>query len=411
MNRIVLLISLWCAVVAGAAQSEVADFTGAWSTTYGTVTFRQSDGRVSGDYLMEGERCLVQGTVQGRRLTFTYREPYAEGEGYFDLAEDGNAFEGNWKAKGASPWSRWTGKRSDGGTDAPVSFEGVWNSSYGPLRLRQNGSVVKGFYRMGSGIPAEVSGDVKGRALILSYDENGVKGHARFELDPDGASFSGTWEDEKGMSGEWTGVRMEENPGRVWLIVLEARWEASLSEKEYAYGNMLASYFARLENVECRHRYFDDAESLMRACSEIPFLAGPVVVALASHGSEEGIVVGTRTIAAADLAKCFRHADNMILLHFSSCLVLAGPLGNELLQSLPSDVTFPISGYTTAVDWGGSAIAEFLYLDLILSRGEEPAEAAKQLVALMPVAGDKAPANAPFDPLGFKFMPAQKMRK
>ena len=36
----------------------------------------------------------------------------------------------------------------------------------------------------------------------------------------------------------------------------------------------------------------------------------------------------------------------------------------------------PVSGYTTSVDWSGSAILEFTYLDLILGKGLAPTEAA-----------------------------------
>ena len=94
-------------------------------------------------------------------------------------------------------------------------------------------------------------------------------------------------------------------PGRVWLVILEARWEESLADREYAYGTMLESYFARMQNVECRHRFFDDADSLARVCSEIPFLPEPAVVVIASHGSEEGLAVGSRRISAGEIAAGF----------------------------------------------------------------------------------------------------------
>ena len=64
-------------------------------------------------------------------------------------------------------------------------------------------------------------------------------------------------------------------------------------------------------------------------------------------------------------------------------------------------VEFPISGYTTAVDWSMSAIIEFLYFDMILSRGMAPNIAAANLLKILPLAGEKAFANAPFPAAGF----------
>ena len=87
---------------------------------------------------------------------------------------------------------------------------------------------------------------------------------------------------------------------------------------------------------------------------------------------------------------------------------MAGTLPAELAKRLPPGVSFPMSGYTTSVDWGASAAAEFLYFDCVLSRGMEPAEAAKALLAAMPAAGDRASPGAPFPALGFRFVPAGK---
>ena len=282
------------------------------------------------------------------------------------------------------------------------------NGHFTMIGLRQDNGTVTGFYRMSDGRFAAVSGKASGTDLDFSYDESGVKGTAHIEMEPDGSAFAGTWEAEDGNKGEWTGARIEAKPGRLWLVVLEAGWQESLDEREYAFGTMLGTYFARAQNVECRHRFFDDAESLKRACSEIPFLPEPVVVAIASHGSEEGIVAGGQTIDAEALADCFARADNVILLHFSACLAMAGSLPADIAERLPPGISFPMSGYSTSVDWGASAAAEFLYLDLVLARGMEPADAAGMLVKLLPVAGDRGPAGSPFAPLGFRLIPAKK---
>jgi hypothetical protein len=390
--------------------AENADFSGDWESTYGSLTMKQTGNRVTGSYDMHDNPCLIEGSVQGNRLTFTYREPNAAGEGWFDLSAKGASFDGRWREEGKTEWGRWTGERiAKQPTQGPSLFNGIWNSTYGPLRLRQDGNTVRGFYRMKDGRFADITGTANGRELSFSYNEGNTKGTGQFTMNAQGSQFTGTWKAEDGMHGDWTGARIAAKPGRTWLIVLEARWEESLDEREYAYGTMLEAFFARAPNVECRHRFFDDADSLKRVCSEIPFLPEPVVVVIASHGAKDGVVVGNRRIDAATIAECFARANNVSLLHFSSCLVMEGSMPTDLAKRLPSGISFPMSGYTTAVDWGASAAVEFLYLDFILARGMEPADAAKSLLDIMPVAGDHTVALSPFEPLGLRFIPARKL--
>ena len=68
---------------------------------------------------------------------------------------------------------------------------------------------------------------------------------------------------------------------------------------------------------------------------------------------------------------------------------------------------FPVSGYSTSVDWGASALLEFTYLDLMLNRGMDPAEAAAKLPALISYAGDSVAPDSPYLAAGFRFFPAR----
>ena len=72
-------------------------------------------------------------------------------------------------------------------------------------------------------------------------------------------------------------------------------------------------------------------------------------------------------------------------------------------------LAFPVSGYTTSVDWGGSALIEFTYLDMILAQHLTPAQAAEQLPRLLTFAGDESPSGSPYAAAGFRFfMPRQQ---
>src|SRR5437588_11169064 len=115
-------------------------FAGNWLSTFGPMTLAQSGATVRGSYAMgPGKTCRIQGKVKdGGRLTFTYREPEAAGEGWFELAPDGQSFAGKWREEGAERWLPWQGNR--------VGFVGLWDSSFGLLRLVREGKRFHGLY-------------------------------------------------------------------------------------------------------------------------------------------------------------------------------------------------------------------------------------------------------------------------
>ena len=77
----------------------------------------------------------------------------------------------------------------------------------------------------------------------------------------------------------------------------------------------------------------------------------------------------------------------------------------EVARDLQRLGRFPVSGYTTAVDWAASAILEFMYFDLILTRGLDPAAAAQQVRELLSFAGDAGNPDVGFRGTGFRFLP------
>ena len=173
---------------------------------------------------------------------------------------------------------------------------------------------------------------------------------------------------------------------------------------EYSFGAMLRAFFARTPHVAVRHRFFSDDASLARWIGELAYLVEPTVLVIATHGAPEGVRVGGHTIGAETIARGLRLARSVQLLHFSACLMLKDRLASEILRKLEGDARFPISGYTKSVDWAASAIIEFMYLDLILSRGSAPETAARSLEQLMPFAGSEPLPGVPFAPAGFRLV-------
>ena len=88
------------------------------------------------------------------------------------------------------------------------------------------------------------------------------------------------------------------------------------------------------------------------------------------HG--RGLTVHGKPFNNGALVESLRYADNVILLHFSSCLMMQDGKAGELARALQEAVRFPISGYDRSVDWAASALIEFHYLDMVLGRGLLP---------------------------------------
>ncbi len=401
-----LLAALALSAAAPAAPTQDDDtpagsFAGAWETTFGAMVLDESGTRVTGTYVMEGQRCTIEGRLEGAELVFRYREPAASGEGRFTLAKDGMSFTGRWRETGQEAWHPWTGKR----VRARAPFDGVFDTSFGKMRLARKGNRVRGIYAFGAAV-STLEGEVDGKRLAFRYVEPQAQGEGWFDLSStDGARFAGEWRAEGSSEWRgWKGERVEPIPGRVWLVVVEARWEGGLADREYSFGEMLRSFFARSSHVEVRHRFFTDEESLGKWCTETAYLPEPVVLVIATHGSPEGVVAGGRTVGGREIAAHLRMAANLRLLHFSACLVMKDRLARDILSHVGEDAAFPVSGYTTSVDWGASAVAEMLYLDLVLSRGQSPEQATESVRRLMPFAGDERLRDAPFESLGLQLV-------
>lgn len=368
----------------------MTDFSGRWLSTFGNMELTQSGSSVEGTY---GDGNTLAGDVVGNRLTFRYQEPTVEGDGWFDLVRHGK-FVGQWREDAGDRWLHWSGERA---------FEGIWDSSFGPLRLIQEPERVFGFYEGGG--RSTIEGRMEGSRMVFHYHEPNVEGEGWFELADDWRTFHGQWRPTGAAAwGTWLGERLRPRPRFQWLIIIEAHWQRFLTDPEYSFGFMLREFFARLPGVGVRHRFFNDEASLEHWCRELLYVPEPAVVLFATHGSQEGLSCHGRTIQPDNLAGILPFADSVKLLHFSACLMMQGEDENNLPRKLHQLCSFPISGYTTSVDWSGSALLEFTYLDMMLSKGLSPEDAADQLLRQIGFAGDTAPEDSPYAPAGFRLL-------
>jgi hypothetical protein len=384
-----------------------APFVGSWATTYGTMLLVEREGVILGGYFYDGGPAVVQGKVEGRKLTFRYQETMESGQGWFEMADDGQSFAGKWKAQGTDVWQDWSGKRIAPPEREKPTFAGVFHSSYGGMRIVQDGEKVRGIYGLGGG--STIEGKIEDGTLKFTYNEPGVTGEGWFEMSADGGVLFGLWrQDGTNPWATWVAGRRPMIEGLVWLVVLEHRWERDLAEPEYTYGEMLRAYFARVPRVAVRHRIFYDEHDLKRAAGEIAYLPGPVLLCVASHGSAEGVNGSEGTIALDALAESLKYADNVRLLHFSACCIMSGEEPEKLQKRLAPAVRFPISGYTLVADWAASVVLEFLYFDLVLERGMPPEKAAEEVKKQIKFSGESRGAGSRIAPAGFKILPELK---
>lgn len=373
----------------------MAAFAGRWFTTFGPMELRQTKKKIQGAYWFQGIPCQIEGRLDGEKFVFRYQDPSGTGEGWFELARFGQ-FRGQFRLDGTETWLGWEGQRE---------WDGIWETSFGRMRLIQEADRIHGFYD-GAG-PARIEGRIQGKRLVFRYFEPQVRGEGWFQLDEDAQSFTGAWHPDGATGwGDWIGRRVQPNPGLTWLMVIEAQWQTSIADRDYSYGNMLKEIFARLPHVAVRQRFFNDEASLQRWCRELIYCPEPAIVLIASHGTPEGVTVHGQTINTKLVIDSLRPAGNVRLLHFSACLVMQEDNAGDFLRRIDSDVPFPISGYTTSVDWGGSAIVEFSYLDMMLAKNLPPETAARLLPRMVAYAGDDAPPESPYIPVGFRFHPA-----
>ena len=112
--------------------SELPDYSGTWDTTYGTLFLQQENSHVSGYYTYDAYSTIDGSVGRDGRLVFTYTEPTASGEGWFELSGDSMSISGMWRPDGGGQWFEWEGYRAGAGVSPSnwlVILESEWQSS------------------------------------------------------------------------------------------------------------------------------------------------------------------------------------------------------------------------------------------------------------------------------------------
>jgi predicted esterase len=186
-------IAVWAVLVlALAPPARAADapgpFDGEWRTSVGTVKLKQTRDAVTGTYGNAGQFTL-QGTVQGQKLTFAYREGQANGDATWTLDDSGNSFHGRFQLRGGRS-GEWNGWRPDpeAPKSKPAELGGLWLTDLGLMELEQTGDRVKGRYALRGA--SAIEGKETGRQLTFQY-KSFRRGKGWFDVAAGGAAFAG----------------------------------------------------------------------------------------------------------------------------------------------------------------------------------------------------------------------------
>lgn len=387
---------------------DALDFNGHWETNHGVVKLNQDGNTVNGSYENETAIGNLEGKAEGDVVNLRFDDNNQKGEARFELSEDGNSFSGAWRAEGEFSWRQWNGRRV-----ASPGFGGLWETRFGKMRLFANGDEICGTYNFQGG-ESTIEGQLKGKRFIFRYKEpNDVEGAAWFELSEDGNSLTGKYRPDGGRRwDDWTGERIKPEEGRVWLVILEANWETSLDEPQYAFAEMLEEYFtmATARHVDVRRRTFHDSVDLQRFCKQVKYIPGEVVLLISTHGSREGITVLGETIRPDVLANCLAGTPNIELLHLSGCSMMSGSFPAKLHALLENEPKrFPVTGYTTVVGWDASALGDFTFLSMLLIHRLEPEAAVREAIRVSPHLGDERIRGSVYRPLGLTIEPVPEV--
>lgn len=96
-----------------------------------------------------------------------------------------------------------------------LSVSGTYESDFGALKLKQQGTTVTGNYSYtvsgGQSAIGTIKGSLKGLVLTFTWSQtqgsSKAGGSGSFVFSKDAKSFKGTWKDSKGKSGTWNGKK------------------------------------------------------------------------------------------------------------------------------------------------------------------------------------------------------------
>lgn len=176
------------------------NWEGTWNTQFGQLRLVDLGDYVVGDYSKHG---IIIGKKNFDLLQGVFTNSQNQRSGHFTFqSQPSNRFRGSYKWEGSNKLTDWTGQKTSNtvtalrnftldGKAIPVSqnyrsdYDGVYNSSFGQLRLRQKHNILFGDY----GKVGVLAGVWNGNHFVGRFTNNGKVGWFRFDFFSKDASF------------------------------------------------------------------------------------------------------------------------------------------------------------------------------------------------------------------------------
>ncbi len=213
-----------------------AKFGGIWTTSLGEMKLVQTGNKVTGTF-SEGNG-EIRGEVRGHVLVGMWIKPSSEdgvskdfGDIMLYISNDYLSLRGKWRDGSRGPWNhQFTGVKNTEEQPPVVVpiWSGTFKTTWGVMKLTQDGNKVVGTYVYGSGkITGTVSGNtLTGRwSIAPSYKAPTDAGDLQLTVSADGKTLTGKW--RNGSTGEWntnwTGTRVSPVVSLKW----DGNWSSS----------------------------------------------------------------------------------------------------------------------------------------------------------------------------------------
>ena len=110
------------------------------------------------------------------------------------------------------------------------TFQGEWRTSFGVVKITQNGNEVTGTY--GQNGANKIKGKVDGKVLTYEFSEGTAKGDAKWTLAESGRSFEGGFQVRGGRGGVWSGWQPDPSASKGEPAKFSGFWLTSLGLME-----------------------------------------------------------------------------------------------------------------------------------------------------------------------------------
>lgn len=227
-----------------------AIFSGTWTTSLGEMKLVQTGNKVTGTFSEDNGEIL--GTVRGHVLVGMWIKPSSEdalvkdfGDIMLYISNDNASMRGKWRSGSNGPWNHeFSGTKNTDQTPPVVTqnWNGTFNTTWGEMKLTQEGNSVVGTYAYASG---KIIGTISDNTLTgtwsvpPSYMAPNEAGDLVLTMSADGKALTGKW--RNGSSGDWytnwMGTRVEQSPveAQSWKGTWSSSWGEMILSQTNSY--------------------------------------------------------------------------------------------------------------------------------------------------------------------------------